>query len=274
MLIKRYTHYKLGNIELLSKSDGMLTKQQKKQFIRDGYLVLPSLLDNNELNLLKATTDQQLQQRVQPFELEADVHYPGAPESKSALGGGTIRRLLHAYERHEVYQSRAKNIDITGPVKSLLQAEQLYLTPNHHNCVMTKQPAFSSQTNWHRDTRYWNFSDKYLINAWFALGDERQENGGMLILPGSHRWDINADALDEAQFLIDDHPSNQARLSLAEQVDLQAGDCLLFSAHCFHAAGANKTDNAKFSLVFTFHSETTRSLPNTKSSVLPSIRID
>ncbi len=29
--------------------------------------------------------------------LEADVHYPGAPESPDAPGGQTIRRLLHAY---------------------------------------------------------------------------------------------------------------------------------------------------------------------------------
>lgn len=252
----------------------MLTKQQNKQFIRDGYLVLPELLGAEELAVLRATTDQQLQQRISPLELETDVHYPGAPQSESALGGGTIRRLLHAYERQGTYQSRARNADITEPVKSLLQAEELFLTPNHHNCVMTKQPAFSSQTNWHRDTRYWHFSNKYLINAWFALGDERQENGGMLILPGSHRWDVNADALDSAQFLLEDHPSNQARLSLAEKIDLHAGDCLLFSAHCFHAAGANKTNNPKFSLVFTYHSEKTHSLPGTKSSVLPSIKID
>jgi len=113
-----------------------------------------------------------------------------------------------------------------------------------------------------------------LINAWFALGNEREENGGMLVLPGSHRWDVNANALDEAQFLLEDHPNNQARLSLAERIDLQAGDCLLFSAHCFHAAGENKTQEAKFSLVFTYHSETTHSIPGSKSSALPSIKIN
>ena len=96
----------------------------------------------------------------------------------------------------------------------------------------------------------------------------------MLVLPGSHRWDVDANVLDEAQFLIEDHPSNQARLSLAEQVDLQAGDCLLFSAHCFHAAGANRTKQSKYSLVFTYHSEGTHSITGSKSSELPSIELD
>jgi len=119
----------------------MLTQQQQNQFIRDGYLVLPGILDAQELDVLRTTTEQQLSQRVEPFELEADVHYPGAPESKNAVGGGTIRRLLHAYERHEIYQARAKSPDITEPVKSLLQAEKLFLTPNHHNLHTVPKPT-------------------------------------------------------------------------------------------------------------------------------------
>jgi len=251
----------------------MLSSQQTEQFIRDGYFILPQLANEALLNKLRQVTSEHLEQREQPYELEVDVHYPGAPDSEEAQGGDTIRRLLHAYERHEDYRVCAENPVITTAVQQLLQSKAIYLTPNHHNCVMTKQPEFSSQTNWHRDTRYWHFNNKYLVNAWLALGDERVENGGMLILPGSHRWDVNPEALDEAQFLREEHPSNRARLSLAKQVDLNAGDCLLFSAHCFHAAGANITDQHKQSLVFTYHGESTHSLAGTKSSRLPSIEV-
>ena len=251
----------------------MISTQQQTQFIRDGYLVLPQVLLEDELIRLREVTKQQLLKRITPFELETDVDYPGAPDSQKALGGNTIRRLLQAYDRHEIYQAQAKNNDIMIAIQTLLQVESVYLTPNHHNCIMTKQPDFSSQTNWHRDTRYWNFNNKYLINAWYALGDERANNGGMLVLPGSHRWDVDADALDDDQFLIEDHLSNQARLSLAETIDLNAGDCLLFSAHCFHAAGDNATADAKYSLVFTYHSEKTTSIAGTNSSFSPSIRL-
>lgn len=251
----------------------MLPSQKIEQFVRDGYLILPQLASLEELADLKQLTREQLGQRKQPFELETDVHYPGAPDSEDAQGGDTIRRLLHAYQRHEVYRALAENQLITTTVQQLLQSKQVYLTPNHHNCVMTKQPEFSSQTNWHRDTRYWHFNNKYLINAWLALGDERSENGGMLILPGSHRWDVSAEALDGAHFLREDHPSNRARLTLAKRIDLNAGDCLLFSAHCFHAAGANATQKLKQSLVFTYHGESTHSIDGTKSSRFPSIRV-
>lgn len=250
-----------------------LNKNQQAQFIRNGYLVLPKLASKQDLLDIRSIVDRQLLERIKPYELEAEIQYPGAPASQSAKGGETIRRLLNAYGRDALFESWAKHPKIVGAVAQLLTIEQVFLNPNHHNCVMTKQPRYSSQTNWHRDTRYWSFNNKYLVNAWLALGEEKAENGGMLVLPGSHRWDVDSDALDKAQFLIEDHPSNQARLSLAEQIDLEAGDCLLFSAHCFHAAGENKTSDKKYSLVFTYHGGDTFSLPNTKSSRIEPIKI-
>ncbi|MGB1311318.1 MAG: phytanoyl-CoA dioxygenase family protein [Leucothrix sp.] len=251
----------------------MLTEQQIEHFVRFGFVILRSAASPAELEHLQQVTEAALASRTEPFELEADVQYAGAPLSRDATGGQTIRRLLQAYDRHDAYTQWATKPLITEAVTSLLGADALFISPNHHNCIMTKQPAFSSKTSWHRDTRYWHFSNKYLINSWLALGNEKAENGGMLILPGSHRWDVDTNALDEAQFLIEDHPSNTARLTLAKQVDLNAGDCLLFSAHCFHAAGANATDKRKFSLVFTYHGDATQSLPNTRSATLPSIKV-
>ncbi|MGH1542381.1 MAG: phytanoyl-CoA dioxygenase family protein [Arenicella sp.] len=251
----------------------MLTQTQVNHFIINGYLILQQAADSQTIDHMRQVTQQQLTDRKRPFELEADVHYPGAPDSVNAPGGTTTRRLLDAYHRDPAYRNWATSSELTQNIQQLLQAQSLYINPNHHNCVMTKQPEFSSRTNWHRDTRYWSFSNKYLINAWLALGDEKKENGGMLVLPGSHRWEIEEDALDEAQFLLEDHPSNQTRLSLAQHVDLNAGDCLLFSAHCFHAAGANTTDQNKYSLVFTYHGETTKPLANSKSSKLLPIAV-
>jgi len=250
-----------------------LSPAQIQQFKIDGYLVLPSVLDQSVCKQLSALTKQHLRARTQPFELEADVQYPGAPESEDVKGGQTIRRLLSAYQRDPAFINIAKLPLITIGIQQILQSEQLFLNPNHHNCVMTKQPEFSSETLWHRDTRYWNFNNKYLINAWYALGDELKVNGAMKILPGSHRWDIPDEALDKAQFLKLDHPYNQSRLATQRLVTLNAGDALLFSAHCVHAAGKNSTQKPKFSLVFTYHGETTTPIKGTRSENLAEIKI-
>ena len=251
----------------------MLSHAQIQQFKIDGYLVLPSLIAADELERLNTITQAQLKQRIEPFELETDVHYPGAPKNKQAQGGSTIRRLLLAYQRHQVFKDLACRSEIIDGIKQILNAEQLILNPCHHNCVMTKQPEYSSETLWHRDTRYWNFNNKYLINAWVALGDEQKENGAMKILPGSHRWEVQDDALDEAQFLLPDHVNNKDRLATQRLVALNAGDALLFSAHCFHAAGKNTTQHSKYSAVFTYHGEQTKPIQDTHSASMEEILI-
>lgn len=250
-----------------------LTFAQIQQFKIDGYLVLPALLEHHEVDQLRKITQQHCNQRVKPFELEAQVNYPGAPSDSESEGGDTIRRLLMAFQRDNAFAEQARRAEITGGIKQILDTTSLWLNPNHHNCVMTKQPAYSSETLWHRDTRYWNFSDKYLINAWFALGDELQANGAMKILPGSHRWDIQEQALDDAQFLKLEHPDNQYRLATQRLVTLKRGDVLLFSAHCFHAAGKNNTAQPKFSMVFTYHGDSTTPINDTHSARLAEISL-
>ena len=128
-----------------------LTQAQIQQFKIDGYLVLPSVLSAEILRELHSTTRQHLEQRIKPYELEADVQYPGAPTSKQAQGGETIRRLKLAYQRHPLFKKIAELDVINESVQGILRSEQVFLNPNHHNCVMTKQPQFSSNTLWHRD---------------------------------------------------------------------------------------------------------------------------
>lgn len=243
-----------------------LSFAQIQQFKIDGYLVLPKLISDHDIDCIRTLTQSHLDTRIEPFELEADVLYPGAPKNTQAEGGGTIRRLLMAYQRDDSLQKLASHPDVVNGVKEILDSQHCILNPNHHNCIMTKQPAYSSETLWHRDTRYWNFSDKYLINAWFALGDELEQNGAMKILPGSHRWEVQEHALDEAQFLKLDHPDNQDRLATQRLVTLNKGDVLLFSAHCFHAAGKNQTQQSKFSMVFTYHGDNTLPIEGTHSA--------
>ena len=251
-----------------------LSQAQLQQFKIDGYLVLPQLLSKVKTDALRDLTFSHLERRIEPFELETELNYPGAPTNLNSEGGATIRRLKGAYSRHNLYHNCAEKTEIIGPIQQILNDETIWLNPNHHNCVMTKHPKYSSETLWHRDTRYWNFSDKYLVNAWFALGDELEANGAMTILPGSHRWDVQDHALDDAQFLKLNHPDNEYRLKTARTVVLERGDVLLFSAHCFHAAGKNSTEQTKLSLVFTYHGSNTKPLHGSNSALHDEIRID
>jgi phytanoyl-CoA hydroxylase len=57
--------------------------------------------------------------------------------------------------------------------------EQPVLSRAHHNCMMTKHPAYGSLTGWHRDFRYWSFERADMVSVWLALGTETNENGAL-----------------------------------------------------------------------------------------------
>jgi len=243
----------------------MLKSEQIREFKEQGYLVLSGFSDGSFCESVVTLAKSELQRQAMPIEFEADTQYPGAPRSRTAEGGATARRLLMASQRHPMLLDWATTDPLKGILHQLLGAD-VFLSQAHHNCIMTKQPAYSSVTGWHRDSRYWNFARADLVSAWLALGDEQRENGCLLVLPGSHHWAITTDQLDACQFLRTDLDSNKTLLDQTTAVPLKQGDLLLFHSNLFHAAGRNITDMTKFSMVFTYRSGDNPPKPNSRST--------
>lgn len=257
-----------------TQPDTRLTDGELESFARDGFLILRSLASSAHVANMRRMALAHLENAVEPIEYEADVAYPGAPADREAAGGMTARRLLQAYDRDPVFRDWALNEHTANVVAQLLDDGLPQLTRCHHNCVMTKQPAFSSATAWHQDLRYWSFAKPELVNVWLALGEETPANGCMRLIPGSHRMNIASNRLDQARFLREDLPENRALIDHAVFAELAPGDVLFFHAGVFHAAGRNETDERKLSAVFTYHGADNHALPDTRSARLAPIAVD
>jgi len=239
-------------------------------FNREGYQVVRGMVPFASCAQLRALAERDLAAGKMPVEYEADTHYPGAPESREAPGGRTIRRLLQAYSRDALFRQCATALPVVERLRQLL-GPQVALAQAHHNCVMTKDPRYSSITSWHRDFRYWSYERAELVSVWLALGEERPDNGCLMLLPGSHSMEFAAGQLDEAQFLRADVPENAELLRRRVYAELDPGDALFFHCRLFHAAGCNRTADTKYSLVFTYHAAGNRPLPGTRSAAMPEV---
>lgn len=248
----------------------MLSTEQILSFQQDGYLILPQFESAAFCESVIAFARDELQKHAAPIEYEADIQYPGAPVSRDAEGGKTARRLLGSYARSPMLADWATNTRLSGALQDLLGTD-VYLSQCHHNCIMTKQPAYSSRTGWHRDSRYWHFARAELVSAWLALGNELEENGCLWVIPGSQKETINVAQLDALQFLRTDLAQNKALLDRAIPVPLRQGDLLLFHSNLFHAAGRNTTNITKFSMVFTYRDAANTPKAGTRSTSLPDI---
>ncbi|MEO7728240.1 MAG: phytanoyl-CoA dioxygenase family protein [Burkholderiales bacterium] len=248
----------------------MFSAAEVAQFNRDGYSVARGFASPADCAAIRAIAQRDLVTAVPPVEFETDTKYPGAPASLAAPGGRTVRRLLQACARDPLIAQWATQPELAGRLRQLM-APKVELSQVHHNCVMTKNPSYSSITNWHQDIRYWSFERPELVSVWLALGREYFENGCLLVLPGSHRMDFTPAQVDDALFLRLDVEANKPLIRTQRRVELDPGDVLFFHCRLFHAAGHNQTADTKFSLVLSYHAADNRPLAGTRSASLPDI---
>lgn len=251
----------------------LLTSEPIARFHEQGFLVIRKMVDPQACARMKSVALKQLEEAAEPLEFEADVGYPGAPESRDALGGRTVRRLRGAFDRDDCFREWATAPHLIDMLHQLMD-EKICITLAHHNCIMTKHPQFGTATGWHRDIRYWSFQKPDLISVWLALGPEDPDNGGLLFIPGSHRLKMKPEQMDEADFLRPDHPENQALFKLGRPLLLNPGDVALFHSGLFHAGGRNNTDQLKTSVVFAYHGESNAPVAGTKSAAAPDLLLE
>jgi phytanoyl-CoA hydroxylase len=239
--------------------------------LRDrGYVVMPKFASAGDLKQLNEIARTQLATHSPPLEFEADLQYPGAPPSRTAVGGETVRRLLDAYGRDPKFAEWGTSPTLRTWMEEYF-GEQVLMSRVHHNCVMTKHPRYGSLTNWHRDIRYWSFEREDLVSVWLALGAETVDNGALWFVPGSHRMEFDAERFDEAKFFRPDRADNALVLRTAESPRLAPGDAVFFHCNTLHSAGKNSSGAVKFSLVYTYHGHRNAPKPGTRSASKPEV---
>jgi phytanoyl-CoA hydroxylase len=250
-----------------------LSYDEIASFRRDGFLVLVGFASSAVCHGLLEEIDRSLDPPLGPLELEAELGYPGAPAGMDVTGGQTPRRLLNAYSRGPLFREWARNAALTSAVVTLLEDPAIAIVQAHHNCIMTKFPRYGSETGWHQDIRYWRFERPELINAWLALGPEGPEQGGLRVIPGSHRMAFAPERFDDDLFFRRDLAENRTLTKSAVDVRLECGDVLLFHCRLLHAAGSNRSSEIKRSLVFTYNHADNPPLPDSRSARLAQLPV-
>jgi phytanoyl-CoA hydroxylase len=244
--------------------------EEVQKFHELGYAIARNLGSESLRDRMLQVTRAGLQGHIAPVEYESDLNYPGAPRSLEEVGGRTIRRLKQAFSRDSVFTEWLTQPSLLNRLKQLL-GPQVVCPLAHHNCIMTKEPQFSSDTGWHQDIRYWSFQQPDLISAWLALGPERAENGCLQVIPGSHRQKFPPESFDRDLFFRSDLPANEPVLEKRILVELNAGDVLFFHAKTLHAATRNFSQQTKYSVVFTFRSAENLPLVASRSASFPEL---
>lgn len=206
-----------------------LTDAQVAEFDRDGFLLLPALFSESELDVLRADLPRA---------------FGEAPEVPGTTTGEP--RLAHRLERRsEAFARLLRHPRMIGPARQLLGGE-VY---SHQYKVVTKQSFGALDFPWHQDYATWHALDGMpepkALNFALFLDDVTEFNGPLTFIPGSHKEGIAHGAVKPLDGSSDFHALDPETVRrLAQQRGLVApkgkvGTGLLFHGCLAHASAPN-----------------------------------
>ena len=216
----------------------MLTAQQIETYRRDGYLVIPRLIEGEQLAELRALTDR-IVSEARGVAANDDL-YDLEPSHSATLP--RVRRLKPAiFKRYAFFRALTREPKITSLLSGLLGPDiRLY-----GGKLNMKSAGYGSPVEWHQDWAFYPHTNDDVLATGIYLDDCDMDNGPLMVVPGSHHgptWDHHAGgsfcgALDPEASDID----------LAKAVPLmgQAGSMTIHHARLVHGSALNHSNRQR-----------------------------
>ncbi|MEL6640153.1 MAG: phytanoyl-CoA dioxygenase family protein [Pseudomonadota bacterium] len=121
--------------------------------------------------------------------------------------------------------------------------------------LFIKEPQSTQTVSWHQDITYWGMGETDdEVTAWIALSDVSVAAGCMRFIPGSHKGSI---AAHEDTFDADNLLSRGQTIAGIDEKDaqhgpLKPGEMSLHHGRCFHASGANRSNDRRIGLAIRY----------------------
>ena len=214
----------------------MLTQEQINVYHQDGFVIVRTLFDAEEIDLLHRTAvaDRQLDQ--QSF---------GRADGE----GGTVRLSLWNHPGNGIYGMFARCNRAVDAMEQLLEAEVYH----YHSKMILKDAKVGGAWAWHQDYGYWyenNVLYPLMSSVSIAVDPATRQNGCMQVLKGSHHMGRITHGLtgDQAGANLERVAEAEKRLELIH-CEMAPGDALFFHCNILHRSDQNRSDNARWSLI-------------------------
>ena len=236
---------------------GSLTEAQVAQYEREGYLVLPHLLNDDDLAPARAAMMEKVSQIAdqlyaeglirdkledRPFEARLADLFADLTDEDFLRSGRSWRDRLPGY-----YHLMA-NPKIIDAVESLIGSE-IFSNPVYN--VRPKVPRVAAgAVPWHQDKSYWpDANANPVITVWIPLVDATLENGCLHIMPRTHKKRVlsyhNETHTGTGYTEIDDKHLKTRQI---DAVPIEAGGAILFNDRCVHMSTPNNSTKVRWSV--------------------------
>ena len=225
----------------------VLTPEQQKQWENDGFLTVSALFSPEETTQLR---EHFMRIQNEALAENSPLRPFYAPQSAIQSKGDVLKqfpRILHPH-RFDAVSMETMLSERVGAVLSELFGEE----PLAAQSMLYFKPPGARGQAMHQDNFYLNVRPGTCIAAWLSLDDADDENGGMSMVPGSHRLGVQCPQMaDMAQSFTTELVPVPTGMQ-AVPTPLKAGDALFFNGSVIHGSTPNSSQN-RFRRAFICH---------------------
>ena len=218
-----------------------LTNEQLAQWETDGYLIIPSLFDSEEIESLK-----QIMQTIADNGVEVPGWKPLIDVTDYDTQTVTQENLGKVLQRYPRFIHPHRHID---------SAKEMMLDPRVHDVLkqITGHEQVACQSMYyykpcgakgqalHQDNIYLQVEPNTCYAAWTAIDPVTPENGGLYVVPGSHKMDTQCPTLADESQSFTTHLVDIPKGMKAIPTVMQPGDVLFFNGQIIHGSGMNRS---------------------------------
>jgi len=227
---------------------GSLTPEQIEHYREEGYVVVADVLDEAQIEryldrareIAHGDIPEEATNRLVKDIAFAKGKLPMPEDPERALW-----KIINPDRFDPVMAECLRFPRVLDAVESLLGEDLLAFLL----MFIYKPPGVEDSVHpFHQDAAYFTFGpQEECLGVWIPLDPVSEANGGLSIIPRSHRSDVRQHLIKEginfgalAAEGIEDNVDYHAR---AIHPELSPGDCLLFNTRLFHRSGGNRTQS-------------------------------
>ncbi|MFD7920232.1 ectoine hydroxylase [Streptomyces sp. NPDC059740] len=235
---------------------GPFQRSELSDFERDGFFAIPDLITDAEVAKYRTELDR----LVTDPAVRADERSIVEPKSQE------IRSVFEVHKISEVFADLVRDPRVVGRARQILGSD-VYV----HQSRINVKPGFgASGFYWHSDFETWHAEDGLpnmrTVSVSIALTENFDTNGGLMIMPGSHRTFLGCagetpkDNYKKSLQMQDaGTPSDEALTRMADAHGIRlftgrAGSATWFDCNCMHGSGDNITPYARSNVFIVFNS--------------------